>query len=74
MAEKLQWMQGTVFIDCAFHLDSMCLYQFLIAIRTGGPDGGLLANEAGEITRYIDAILNLTVLAICKACGVAPFA
>lgn len=34
-------------------VDSMCLYQFLIAIRTGGgPDGGMLANEAGEITRY----------------------
>ncbi len=30
---------------------SMCLYQFLIAVRAG-PDAEVLTNENGEVTRY----------------------
>jgi hypothetical protein len=44
---------------------SMCLYQFLIAIRTGPSaesGGGLLANDAGEVTRHV--ISGLTVLCL----------
>jgi flap endonuclease-1 len=43
---------------------SMAMYQFLIAVRTGGPEGNpasMLTNEAGEVTSHIVGMFNRTI-------------
>lgn len=43
---------------------SMAMYQFLIAVRSGGPGNqaaAMLMNEAGEITSHIQGMFNRTI-------------
>eukprot|EP00472_Partenskyella_glossopodia_P011120 CAMPEP_0197515618 /NCGR_PEP_ID=MMETSP1318-20131121/694_1 /TAXON_ID=552666 /ORGANISM="Partenskyella glossopodia, Strain RCC365" /LENGTH=372 /DNA_ID=CAMNT_0043064039 /DNA_START=27 /DNA_END=1145 /DNA_ORIENTATION=- len=39
---------------------SMCLYQFLVAVRSG-PDSQMLTNEAGEITSHLQGLFYRTI-------------
>jgi flap endonuclease-1 len=44
----------------------MAMYQFLIAVRSGGQSGGpqssmMLTNEAGEVTSHIHGMFNRTI-------------
>ncbi|CAM9789737.1 unnamed protein product, partial [Discosporangium mesarthrocarpum] len=50
---------------------SMAMYQFLIAVRSGG-DGNsqMLTNEAGEVTSHIQGMFNRTIRMLSK--GVKP--
>jgi len=40
---------------------TMCLYQFLIAVRHGGPGQGQLTNDAGETTSHIIGFFYRTI-------------
>lgn len=42
---------------------SMAIYQFLIAVRSGGPNqqAAMLTNEQGEITSHIQGMFNRTI-------------
>lgn len=50
------------------------LYQFLVAVRTNGPGGGMaatmLTNEAGEVTSHIQGMFNRTIKMMTS--GVRP--
>lgn len=53
---KLEAMTSrTIAIDA-----SMCLYQFLVAVRLGDSQANL-SNEAGEVTSHIQGFLNRTL-------------
>lgn len=56
-------MQGKCYSEQPIsNIISMCLYQFLIAIRTGDandPQGGSLAAPSGDITRFVEDITSL---------------
>jgi flap endonuclease-1 len=51
---------------------SMALYQFLIAIRAGGPNqqSFQLTNEAGETTSHIQGMFNRTIRYLTE--GIKP--
>lgn len=53
---------------------SMAMYQFLIAVRSGGAAGGqpaaMLMNEAGEVTSHIQGMFNRTIKLMTS--GVRP--
>jgi flap endonuclease-1 len=52
---------------------SMAMYQFLIAVRSSGTNGGysaMLTNDAGEVTSHIQGMLTRTIKIM--ACGVKP--
>jgi flap endonuclease-1 len=42
---------------------SMAMYQFLVAVRSGGPGASqsVLTNEAGEVTSHIQGMFNRTI-------------
>jgi flap endonuclease-1 len=42
---------------------SMAMYQFLVAVRSGGPGANqtMLTNEAGEVTSHIQGMFNRTI-------------
>ncbi|CAM9543146.1 unnamed protein product [Ectocarpus sp. 6 AP-2014] len=50
---------------------SMAMYQFLIAVRSGGEgQSQMLTNEAGEVTSHIQGMFNRTIRMLSK--GVKP--
>lgn len=55
---------------------SMAMYQFLIAVRSSGPEGGggygasMLTNEAGEVTSHIQGMFNRSIKMM--ASGIKP--
>jgi flap endonuclease-1 len=55
---------------------SMAMYQFLIAVRSSGPDGGssygstMLTNENGEVTSHIQGMFNRSIKMM--AAGIKP--
>eukprot|EP00903_Cladosiphon_okamuranus_P016676 g15377.t1 len=50
---------------------SMAMYQFLIAVRSGGEgQAQMLTNEAGEVTSHIQGMFNRTIRMLSK--GVKP--
>ncbi|CAM9446219.1 unnamed protein product [Choristocarpus tenellus] len=50
---------------------SMAMYQFLIAVRSGGEGSSqMLTNEAGEVTSHIQGMFNRTIRMLSK--GVKP--
>jgi flap endonuclease-1 len=51
---------------------SMAIYQFLIAVRSGGPNqqASMLTNADGETTSHIQGIFNRTIRLIVE--GVRP--
>ena len=51
---------------------SMAIYQFLIAVRSGGPNGAamMLTNADGETTSHIQGIFNRTIRFITE--GIRP--
>jgi len=51
---------------------SMAMYQFLVAVRSGGPGGNQtqLTNEAGEVTSHIQGMFNRTIRML--AGGIKP--
>ena len=50
----------------------MAMYQFLVAVRSGGPGGNQtqLTNEAGEVTSHIQGMFNRTIRML--AGGIKP--
>merc|ERR1712232_609606 len=62
---KMEAMTGRVIAIDA----SMCLYQFLVAVRQGASQSNL-ANEAGEVTSHIQGFLSRTVRLL--ECGIRP--
>ena len=51
---------------------SMAIYQFLIAVRSGGPGGAamMLTNADGETTSHIQGLFNRTIRFITE--GIRP--
>ena len=61
---KLEAMTSrTIAIDA-----SMCLHQFLVAVRQGDAQVNL-SNEAGEVTSHIQGFLNRT-LKLLESCSI----